>query len=116
MWKGAAETLNASPARIIASPARRNASSPALAAAICEKPISPVAPYTSAEPKRSTAEPNPPTIRYLRAASSEAARSVSNATRTYRQSENHSSPRKSVIRFPAPTKNTIPAPAVARSA
>src|SRR5688572_4100969 len=49
IWKGAADTLNASPARIIASPATRNASSPAPAAAICEKPIASVAPYTRAE-------------------------------------------------------------------
>ena len=81
MWNGAAEILKASPARIIASPARRNASSPASAAAICANPISFVAPKTRAEPKSSTAEPNPPTIRYLSPASSEVARSVSIATR-----------------------------------
>jgi hypothetical protein len=81
MWNGAAEILNARPARIIASPARRNASSPASAAAICAKPISLVAPKTSAEPKSSTDDPNPPMIRYLSPASSEVARSVSIATR-----------------------------------
>src|SRR5919106_2433741 len=69
MWNGAAETLNASPARIIASPATRNASSPAPAAAISETPSAPVAPNTSAEQKRRTAEPNPPTIRYFSPAS-----------------------------------------------
>ncbi len=81
MWNGAAETLNASPARIIARPATRNASSPASAAAICSKPSASVAPKTSAEPKSSTAEPNPPTITYLRPASREVSRSVSKATR-----------------------------------
>ena len=44
MWNGAAETLNASPARIIASPAKRNASLDGSAAAIAGKLSSPVAP------------------------------------------------------------------------
>ena len=44
MWKGAAEILNMSPARIIARPATRNASLDAFAAAISEKPSLPVAP------------------------------------------------------------------------
>jgi hypothetical protein len=44
MWKGAAETLNASPARIIASPAKRNVSSEGLAVAISEKLSCDVAP------------------------------------------------------------------------
>ena len=81
MWNGAAETLNARPAMIIARPAKRNASSPAFAAAISANPSSEVAPNTSAEPKSSTAEPNPPTIRYFSPASSDVARVVSRATR-----------------------------------
>ncbi len=44
MWNGAAETLKASPARIIASPAKRNASLVGFAVAIAEKLSSAVAP------------------------------------------------------------------------
>ena len=83
MWNGAADALKDSPARIIASPTSMNASSPATAAsAIAPKRSSPVAPYTSAEPKSSTAEPNEPITRYLRPASSDASRSPAIAQST----------------------------------
>ncbi len=85
MWNGAAEALNASPAMIIASPTSRSGSSTRLLlcvdCAIAEKPSSPVEPYTSAEPKSSTAEPIPPMIRYLSPASSELSTSISIAHR-----------------------------------
>ena len=44
MWKGAAETLNASPARIIAIPVTKSGSSAPVASWIAENPSSPVAP------------------------------------------------------------------------
>ena len=75
MWNGADDDLKPSPAMIIASPSTSRASPERFcvptAAAIPVKSMRFVAPYTSAEPKRSAAEPNEPTIRYLRPASSE---------------------------------------------
>jgi hypothetical protein len=44
MWNGAAETLNASPARIIAMPVTNSGSSAPVASRIAEKPSSPVEP------------------------------------------------------------------------
>ena len=44
MWNGAAETLNASPARIIAMPVAKSGSSAPVASRIAAKPSSPVAP------------------------------------------------------------------------
>src|SRR5262245_664028 len=116
MWNGAAETLNARPARIIARPAKRKASLVGSAEAIAGKLISDVAPKTRADPKSRTADPKPPTMRYLSPASSDVSRSESIATRTYRQNDDHSRPRKSVIRSSRLTKKASPAPAVARSA
>src|SRR5206468_2277537 len=70
MWNGAEDDLKPRPAMIIASPSTRTAS-PArfwapTAPAISSNPMRFVAPYTSAEPNRSEAEPNEPTIRYFR--------------------------------------------------
>ena len=55
-------------------------------------------------------------MRYFSAASSPPSRSRSIAQRMYREMENHSSARKSVIRLFAPTKNVMPAPEAASSA
>ena len=85
------------------------------AAAICAKPMRPVAPYTSADPKSSAAEPNEPTIRYFRPASSEPSRSYSIAHMTYNAIENHSSARNITIRLAEPTKNAMPAAEASRS-
>ena len=82
MWNGAAETLKPSPARIIAIPVTKSGSSAPVASWIAENPSSPVAPYTSAQPKSRIPEPKLPTMRYLRPASSDCRRWVSSAQRT----------------------------------
>src|SRR2546421_3925996 len=91
MWNGAEEDLKPSPVMIIARPASRRTSRerccPETVAAIRSSPSCPVAPYTSAEPKRSTADPKLPTTRYFSPASSEPTRSTSIAHR----SEEHTS-------------------------
>ena len=79
MWKGAADILKPSPATISAIPTTTNVSpvSPCdpIAEAMPSKEIFPVAPYTSAEPKRSVAAPKEPMTRYFRPASSAPSRS-----------------------------------------
>ncbi len=76
MWNGAADALKPRPAITIASPASTSPSLTrpwsSMAAAIAPNSSSPVAPYTSADPKSSTAEPKLPTIRYFSPASSDA--------------------------------------------
>ncbi len=118
MWNGAAEALKPSPVSTIASPTTSSRSSSRVAPT---RPIParsrwPVAPNTSANPNRSTAEPKLPTIRYLSPDSSDVSRSMSIAQSMYRLIENHSSPRKRVTRLDAETMNIIPAAAVASSA
>ena len=79
MWNGAADILKPSPAMISAIPTTTNVSpvSPCepIAEAMPSNEIFPVAPYTSAEPKRSAAAPNEPTMRYFSPASSDPSRS-----------------------------------------
>ena len=79
MWNGAAEALKPRPEMIIASPRTSSTScerpSFSTCCAISTKPIWFVAPYTSADPNSSDADPNEPTIRYFSPASSEPSRS-----------------------------------------
>ena len=75
MWNGAADILKPSPAMRSAMPTTRSELPVSPCAPIAEampaNETVPVAPYTSAEPNSSTAEPNEPTTRYLSPASSE---------------------------------------------
>ena len=78
-WKGATDALKASPAAASPMPVRSSGSaaftlSPAIAKAIPSNRIAPVAPYISASPYRSVADPTEPTTRYLSPASSEVRR------------------------------------------
>ena len=113
---GAALTLNARPPSTIAAPVSsstpRLPSKPPIAAKVSD----PVAPYTSALPYSSTALDMPPTIRYLRPASSDATRSASRAHSTYSAIENSSSPMNSVTNPAAPAIRPMPQTAASSSA
>ena len=84
MWNGAAEALKPSPVSTIARPTTSIRSSSRVAPTwpMPARSRWPVAPKTSANPNRSTAEPKLPTIRYLRPDSSDVSRSMSIAQST----------------------------------
>ena len=84
--------------------------------AIAAKSVDPVAPYSSANPYSSVAEPTDPMIRYFRPASSDRSRRISVAHRTYSGIDSSSSPRNTDTRFCAATSTNMPPAEVSSSA
>src|SRR5665213_1392031 len=111
MWNGTAPNLNPTPTMMNAMPNNRPMlppNPPWTAAAMAPSSKLPVTPYTIDMPYSNVPDATDPSTKYLMAASAAMPESRSKATIAYRDKDNNSKPRYSVMKLPADINTRAP--------